>query len=117
MDQVRVEEESVSEEDKRKISNAEALVEEGFRMYLGETKAVTLQFHDKVIGWLYDKFGEKLQIRRVGPNLCETQVNVQISPPFWSWLFMMQEDLSLVGPDDLIKEYRVHLSNALNKMS
>ena len=84
-------------------------------MYLGETKAVTLQFHDRVIGWLYDKFGEKLQIRRIGPNLCETQVNVQISPPFWSWLFMMQDDLTLVGSVEAIDEYKSHLESAMGK--
>lgn len=115
MDQVGVEDEAISEEAMNRINSAEALIEEGFRMYLGETKAVTLQFHDKVIGWLYDKFGEKLQIWRIGPNLCETQVNVQISPPFWSWLFMMQDDLTLVGPVDVIDEYKAHLKSAAGK--
>jgi predicted DNA-binding transcriptional regulator YafY len=109
MDQVRVEEEPVSEEALRRIENAGKMVEETFRMYQGETRTVTLQFQDRIIGRLYDKFGEKLQIKRLGPQLCEAEVKVQISPTFFSWLFMVRSDLQMTGPEDLVEEYRAFL--------
>lgn len=116
MDQVRVEEETVSEEALRRIENAGKMVEETFRMYQGETRTVTLQFQDRIIGRLYDKFGEKLQIKRLGPQLCEAQVKVQISPTFFSWLFMVRSDLQMTAPADLVAEYRAQLEDALRDM-
>ena len=112
MDTVRVEDEAVSDEAQRKIQRAGTMVEEAFRMYQGETHAVTLQFHDKLIGMLYDKFGEDLRIRRLDGHTCETRVNVQLSPPFWGWLFMLREDLRITAPAELIEEFRMQLAAA-----
>jgi hypothetical protein len=112
-----VEEDEICAQAREQAEKSPELVMQAFRMFQGEPREVTLRFRDRLIGLLYDKFGEGLRITRLDNQWCEAQVTVQISMPFWSWLFMMQEDLSLVGPDDLIKEYRVHLSNALNKMS
>ena len=109
MDQVRVEAEPLSDEAVNKIESTGSLVESAFRMYQGETQTVILQFHDSVIGLLYDKFGESLEIRRIGDRLCETQVEVQLSPPFWGWLFMLRDNLTLIGPEDVIKAFRAHL--------
>ena len=115
MDQVRVEAESISEEALRRMESASSVVEEAFRMYRGETKTVTVQFRDNMIGMLYDKYGEKLKIRRLDNRLCEAELDVQLSPPFWSWLFMVQEDLRLVGPDDLVDMFRARLRTVTEK--
>lgn len=115
MDQVHVEDDPISDEAVQMISRAGALVEEGFRMYQGETKAITLQFHDRLIGLLYDKYGEDLHIRRIDEHTCEAQVNAQLSPPFWGWLFMLSRDLKLTGPEELAEEYKTRLEEALNK--
>ncbi len=115
MDQVRVEEESLSEYALRKTDETGALVEEAFRMYLGERKSVTLQFHDRLIGIIYDKFGEDLDITRINDHSCEAKVDVQISPPFWSWLFMLCDDLRLTAPEELLEEYKTQLDKAIKK--
>lgn len=115
MDQVLVEEESLSEYALRKTDETGALVEEAFRMYLGERKSVTLQFHDRLIGIIYDKFGEDLDITRINDHSCEAKVDVQISPPFWSWLFMLCDDLRLTAPEELLEEYKTQLDKAIKK--
>ena len=117
MDQVRVEEEALSEEAQAQIGKSSNMVEKAFRMFRGEQRVVTLHFRDNMIGILYDKFGEDLQIDRIDNNICEATVTVQISPPFWSWLFMLSGDLRLVGPSDLMKEYAKQLETALNNSS
>lgn len=117
MDQVRTEDEPLSEEARLQAEKSAELVEQAFRMYQGERREVTLRFHDRMIGILYDKFGESLQITRIGSDLCEAKVTVQISPPFWSWLFMLSRDLQLVAPEDLVEQYRTHLKDALNNSS
>lgn len=98
-------EEPLSEEALRKIDETGTLVEEAFRMYLGETREVTLQFHDRLLGVMYDKFGETLTVSRIDNSHCEAKVSVQISPPFWSWLFMFSKDLRLTEPGDLVERY------------
>ena len=116
MDQVKTEDEPLSESARRQTEKSLELVEQAFRMFQGEQREVTLRFRDRIIGLLYDKFGESLQITRISSDLCETTVTVQISPPFWSWLFMLSGDLRLTGPDDLVEEYKTQLETALNKL-
>lgn len=117
MDQVRAEDEPLSEEARVQAEKSPELVEQAFRMFQGELREVTLRFRDRMIGLLYDKFGESLRITRIGSDLCEAAVTVQISPPFWSWLFMLSEDLWLVGPEDLVAEYKAQLDRALGRMT
>ena len=105
MDRVTAGEESLSDEALAKIDETGTLVEEAFRMYLGETRNVTLQFHDRLLGIIYDKFGEDVEVSRIDNTHCEAKVSVQISPPFWSWLFMFSNDLRLTEPEDLVERY------------
>lgn len=114
MDQVRVEEEALSDEAQSQIGKSAEMVEKAFRMFRGEQRVVTLRFRDNMIGILYDKFGEELQIGRIDNKTCEATMTVQISPPFWSWLFMLSGDLRLIGPSDLVEEYKTQLQIALN---
>ena len=113
MDQVCVEEEAVCREALEQSSKSPELVVQAFRMFRGEQREISLRFRDSMIGIMYDKFGEDLQISRIDSNTCEAAVTVQISPPFWSWLFMLSRDLKLIGPEDLAAEYRSRLREAL----
>jgi len=117
MDQTRFENEPISEVALSKIDGAGTLVEEAFRMYLGEKKTVTLHFHDRLIGVMYDKFGEDLHISRLDSQRCKAQVNVQISPPFWGWLLQYPKDLYLAGPDDVVSEYSEQLRAAQESLN
>ena len=112
MDQVNMENEPLSDEAMRQRENSSEAVEQAFRMFLGEQRSVTLRFHDRLMGILYDKFGEDLHITRLDSQLCEATVTIQVSPPFWSWLFMLSGDLQLVGPEDLAEQYAAMLRQA-----
>jgi len=113
MDQVRMEEDMLSNEAQIQIQNSPKMVNQAFRMFRGERREVTLRFRDNMIGILYDKFGEELHITRIDSKTCEAAVTVQISPPFWSWLFMLSENMRLIAPDDLIEEYNGLLQKAI----
>lgn len=115
MDQVHKESEDLSDEARGKIDETGRIVEEAFRMYLGETKTVTIQFHDRLIGVMYDKFGEDLSIHRIDGQVCEAEVDIQISPPFWGWLLQFPIDVQLTAPEDVKEEYARQLSVALEK--
>ena len=112
MDQVRVEDKPVG--DIALSQKGIVAVDQAFRMYMGETQTVTLEFIDSVIGTMFDKFGEELKIERIGEGLCRAQVKVQVSPTFWSWLFLYPVEIRIVEPKELAAEYVRQLRGALN---
>ena len=115
MDRVRMEEEGLSAEALACNGDIPEMVDQAFRMFSGEQREVTFRFRDSMIGLLYDKFGEDLRITRLDNRTCETTVTVQISPPFWSWLFMLSGDLRLIAPEDLAGFYSEKLKEAYEK--
>ena len=78
--------------------------EQAFRMYGGELVEVTLEFDDKLIGVVYDKFSEDTKIERLDRK-CTATVKVQISPVFWGWLFQFVGQMKILAPDTVIKQY------------
>lgn len=115
MDQVSTEDEPLSDVAMNYGEDPAEAVEQAFRMFRGEQRSVTLRCHDRLMGILYDKFGENLPVTRLDSRHCETTVSVQISPPFWSWLFMLSGDLQLIGPEDLVEKYTEMLKDAYSK--
>ena len=114
MDQVTVEEQELCSEARDQAERSPELVMQAYRMFQGEQRELTLRFRDRLIGLMYDKFGEGLHITRLDSQWCEARVTVQISMPFWSWLFMLSGDLRLVGPSNVLQEYKTQLQNAQN---
>ena len=108
MDRVEVEDKPVSAAAEKKTAKNT----EKFRMYGGERQPVTLRFSDQILALIFDKFGENTVVTRVNENECEIIVNVQLSPPFWSWLFMLSGKISIIGPESVRSEYALKLKNA-----
>ena len=57
-----------------------------FKMFNGEAKEFTIVFDESLLGAVYDRFGEEVEVRRVGEKLCSITVTVQDSPVFRGWL-------------------------------
>lgn len=89
---------------------------QAFRMYGGETQYVTLRFQRALLGAVYDKFGEGLEVHSgMGGNLC-ARVNVQVSPTFFGWLTQFAGKMTLISPPDVVEDYREHLQKAMDAM-
>lgn len=58
MDAVEVIDEDICEKAIELRSSVNCLTEQAFKMYGGQTTDITIQFSDKLIGVVYDKFGE-----------------------------------------------------------
>ena len=97
--------ESISEAAKMMKKTLPAHTNQIFRMYNGPVKMVTLEFSDKLIGNIFDKFGTDVKIVRTGEHTCRITEEVQISPPFLGWLFQFTGDMKLVSPRDVIERY------------
>ena len=87
-----------------------------FRMYSGKEIAVTLSFEDNIIGHIFDKFGEEAHIIRTPDGKCQTTQSIQISPPFWGWLFQFGSAIKILFPDELVGEYKERLNRILNSI-
>ncbi len=86
--------------------------EQMFKMYGGEPVDVVLEFDAKLIGVVYDQFGEDTRMIRSG-DLCIATVKVQISPVFWGWLFQFGNQMRILSPDRLTDDFRQQIATLL----
>lgn len=84
-----------------------------FRMYRGPVRTVTLEFSNKIIGNVFDKFGPEAKITRIDENTCSITEEIQISPPFLGWLFQFSGNMKIVSPQDVIEQYKDRCNSAL----
>ena len=83
-------------------------------MYGGELENVTLELDDKLIGIIYDKFGEDTKIVRTGETTVAASVKVQVSPTFFGWLFQFGNKMKVLSPDDVAAEYKKRLKELID---
>ncbi len=86
---------------------------QAFKMYRGDPVEVTLQFKDKLIGVVFDKFGEGIPMTRGDGDIITAKVKVQIAPTFWGWLFQFGGDMKILSPNSAIEEYKKRVKSLL----
>lgn len=106
MDEVAVEDAPISEHAMVKDEEIAAYTGSVFKMYGGELRNVTLDFDDKLLGPVQDKFGENVRIIRTGEHRCVAAVQVQESPTFWGWMFQFAGDMKILTPEDMVEKYK-----------
>ena len=110
MEQTEIEPEQVSVAAVQARTKVPAYAGRAFKMYAGPERRVTLTFDDSLVGSVLDRFGEDTPIARVGDKTCRCTVPVQVSPPFWGWLFQYDCRMRLTAPKDLREEYARRLA-------
>lgn len=85
MESVEIIEEQISEKAIALRSTMDEHTEQTFKMFAGPVEDIILQFPPKLIGSVFDKFGEDIQMMRAGDNVIAS-VKVQMSPTFRGWL-------------------------------
>lgn len=110
--------ESIDEEISTKAielrSEVGCYTEQVFKMYGGEQQNVTLELDDKLIGVIYDKFGEDTKIVRTGETTVAASVKVQISPTFFGWLFQFGSHMKVLSPAEVVNEYTKRLKELID---
>ena len=106
MDSVEVIDEPCCEKAIALRDQVSAYTEQAFKMFGGQPVDITIRFDAKLIGVVYDKFGEDTKMKRVGKSTCETTVKVQVSPTFWGWIFQFGNLMSIVSPEAMTREYK-----------
>lgn len=108
IDSVEIIDEDITENALALRDGVDCCTEQMFKMYGGQPVDVVLEFDAKLIGVVYDKFGEDTKMIRSGDK-CIATVTVQISPVFWGWIFQLAGQMRIISPDTVIKEYHDHL--------
>lgn len=78
-------------------------------MYGGQPVDITIQFSDKLIGVVYDKFGEDTKMVRINESNCVASIKVQISPTFCGWIFQFGNPMKIISPDGVIEQYKAKI--------
>ena len=84
-------------------------------MYGGQQVQITIQFSNKLIGAVYDRFGEGTKMIPIGDDECAATVMVQLSPTFWGWIFQFGKLMRIISPDTAIEEYRTKAEILISK--
>ncbi|MBQ9931333.1 MAG: WYL domain-containing protein [Firmicutes bacterium] len=83
------------------------------KMYGGRTEEITIQFDGKLMGAVYDRFGEDTKMLRITPELCAATVTVQVSPTFWGWIFQFGKMMRITAPAAMVEEYKAKARDLL----
>ena len=84
-----------------------------FKMYGGETVKVTLVFDARMIDYIYEKFGMDTKIRPCEDDSFTANVEVQLSPTFWGWLFQFTGQMRITAPETAVQQYVGMIQKAL----
>lgn len=116
MDNVEIIDEEITEVAKLMRDSIADMTESAFKMYGGQPVQVMLEFDDKLIGVVYDKFGEDTTMRRTGEHTCMAAVTVQISPTFFGWLAQFGTKIQISAPEIVISRYKEHINSLLENL-
>ena len=72
-------------------------------MYGGELMTLQLQFDNKLIDVVMDRFGEKTICHKNYDNTFYINEEVQVAPTFWGWLFQFGPQAKVLGPERAVE--------------
>ena len=70
---------------------------------------IVIEFDSKLIGVVYNRFGEGTKMMRSSEDKCIATLKVQTSPVFWGWLFQFGKQMTVLSPEGVNKEYKQRL--------
>ncbi len=113
MDGVKIIDEPCCEKAVALRDEVAAYTEQAFKMFSGQLEDVVLEFDRSVIGAVYDKFGEGVNMMASGENRVIATVKVRVSPTFWGWLFQFGKQMQVISPSHIVEEYRQKIAELL----
>ncbi len=88
-----------------------------FGMFGGESKIVTIGCRERLIGVIMDRFGTDVPVREREDGYFTIRVNVAVSGQFFGWLAGLGQEAKLVGPEEVVEEYRQYLCELVKDVS
>lgn len=113
MEYVEIENDDICDAAKNYRNRIGKYTNEIFHMFGGELHKIELSFSENLISVIQDKFGENIHITPKTENLFSTQVDIQISPTFFGWLFQFAGEMQISSPYTIKKQYEDFLINSV----
>lgn len=88
-----------------------------FGMYSGEEEIVTLQFPNRLIGVVLDRFGKEIDVRTMTDRLFRIRVKVNVSGQFFGWLAGIGREATIVAPASVKDKYKAWLNDIVKTMN
>ena len=82
-----------------------------FDMYSGTLARVTLEADNSLTDVVIDRFGDKTVLRKSTDSRFAVNVDVQISPTFWGWLFTFGDKMKITSPDWVVNSAKEYLDS------
>ena len=106
MTDVKVIEEDITDVAMSLREDVSEYTEQAFKMYGGDPVDIVIEYDEKLIGVVYDKFGEGTKMMRSSDDKIIATVKIRISPTFWGWLFQFGKQIRILSPDSVKQEYK-----------
>jgi len=91
-----------------------AYTNQTFGMYGGNDEIVTLQFPNRLVGVVLDRFGKEADMRPMKDDTFRIRVKVAISGQFYGWLSGIGKEAVIVSPDSVKNGYKEWLEDILD---
>lgn len=85
-----------------------------FSMYSGEEEVVTLQFPNRLVGVVLDRFGREVDLRPVDDDTFRIRAKVAVSGQFFGWLAGIGKEAKITAPETVKTKYREWLESILD---
>lgn len=86
-----------------------------FGMFGGREEIVTLEFENRFIGVVLDRFGKEVSVRRRDGEHFSVRVQVALSGQFHGWLTGLGVGAKIIAPVEVKEEYHEHLRHVLEQ--
>ena len=82
-------------------------------VFCGKEEEVSLEFENRLLGKAVDTFGEELVVTEKGEKSFTVCVKVPADREFFGWLAGAGTGVKIVGPENVLTEYKKYLRKAL----
>lgn len=87
-----------------------------FGMFSGTEETVTLQFPNRLVGVVLDRFGREADVRPMTDRVFRIRVKVAVSGQFFGWLAGIGREAVVVSPASVREQYQRWLTDIVNTM-
>ena len=86
-----------------------------FGMYSGREEIVTLEFENRFVGVVLDRFGKEVSVRKRDAEHFSVRVQVALSGQFYGWLTGLGAGSKITAPAEVVEEYRGYLQDVVEQ--
>lgn len=95
--------------------NTASFAKKTFGMFGGEEQELCLEFENRFVGVVIDRFGKDITIRKRDEAHFSVRVKVVVSPQFFGWLSGLGTGVRIAAPQNVQQEYRQFLQKLLEQ--